>query len=249
MCAIIALAHMFNKRRVTQMARRHINTTKLEIVQVATKMFLEKGYSNTSAKAICEELGISTGNLTFHFATKEHLLAVLVEMVCDFQWGVMEQATDEGKTSLLAQCLELTAMAVVCEENEIGRDFYISAYTHPMTLDIIRKNDAKKARLVFGEYCPDWKELNYKEAEVIVSGIEYATLMTTESSGPLDVRIAGALGGIMMMYNVPEEIRRRKIDKVLAMDYRSIARKMLKDFVEYVEGFTEEDLERYISGR
>ncbi len=229
------------------MARRHVNTTKLEIVQTATKMFLEKGYANTSAKAICDELGISTGNLTFHFATKEHLLAVLVEMVCDFQWGLMEQAADEGKSSLLALCLELTAMAVVCEENEIGRDFYISAYTHPLTLDIIRKNDAKKALLVFGEYCPDWKELNYKEAEVLVSGIEYATLMTTESSAPLDARIAGALGGIMMMHNVPEDMRRKKIDKVLSMDYRAVGRKMLKDFVRYVDSFTEEEFEKYIA--
>ncbi len=210
-------------------------------------MFLEKGYTNTSAKAICDELGISTGNLTFHFATKENLLAVLVEMVCDFQWEVMEQAADEGKSSLLALCLELTAMAVVCEENEIGRDFYISAYTHPLTLEIIRKNDTKKAMRVFCEYCPDWEEINYREAEMLASGIKYASLMTTESSAPLDARIAGALGGIMMMHNVPEDIRRRKIDKVLSMDYRAVGREMLKDFVRYVYSFTEEEFEKYIA--
>lgn len=47
--------------------------TKIEIIQVETRMFLEKGCSATSIKAISNELEMSTGNLTFHFPTKEPL--------------------------------------------------------------------------------------------------------------------------------------------------------------------------------
>ena len=174
--------------------RRRVNTTKIEIVQTATRRFLERGYTETSLKAICDELDISTGNLTFYFPTKEHLLALLVKMLCRYQWEMMEHAADEGKTSLMALCLELTAMAASCEESEIAKDFYLSTYTHPMTLDIIRKNDTEKAKQVFGkEYCSTWKDQNFREAELLVSGIEYATMMTTESSAPLDVRIAGVI--------------------------------------------------------
>ena len=229
--------------------RRRVNMTKMEIVQVATRMFLERGYSETSLKAICDELDISTGNLTFYFPTKEHLLAVLVKMLCNYQWRMMEQATDEGKTSLMALCLELTAMAAACEENDIARDFYLSAYTHPITLDIIRRNDARRAKQVFGPlYCQNWREHNFKEAETLVSGIEYATLMTTESSAALDVRIAGALQAVMLIYNVPEETRRIKLDKVLAMDYRSIGRSILEGFIEYTEQIDEDHLEEILAG-
>ena len=52
------------------MARMKTNSTKTEIVRVATRMFLEKGFTNTSVKMISDELGISTGNLTFHFPSK-----------------------------------------------------------------------------------------------------------------------------------------------------------------------------------
>ena len=229
--------------------RRRVNMTKMEIVQVATRMFLERGYSETSLKAICDELDISTGNLTFYFPTKEHLLAVLVKMLCNYQWRMMEQATDEGKTSLMALCLELTAMAAACEENDIARDFYLSSYTHPITLDIIRCNDARRAKQVFGPlYCQNWREHNFKEAETLVSGIEYATLMTTESSAALDVRIAGALQAVMLIYNVPEETRRIKLDKVLAMDYRSIGRSILEGFIEYTEQIDEDHLEEILAG-
>lgn len=227
--------------------RRRVNTTKIEIVQTATRMFLERGYTDTSLKAICDELDISTGNLTFYFPTKEHLLALLVKMLCRYQWEMMEQAADEGKTSLMALCLELTAMAASCEESEIAKDFYLSTYTRPMTLDIIRKNDTEKARQVFGkEYCSTWKDQNFREAELLVSGIEYATMMTTESSAPLDVRIAGAIGAVMLIYNVPEEIRKMKINKVLATDYRGLGRQILRGFIEYTEGLDEEDLEALI---
>ena len=229
--------------------RRKINTTKIEIVQTATKMFLERGYSETSVKAICDELDISTGNLTFYFPTKEHLLALLVRMLCDYQWKMIEHAADEGNTSLMALCLELTAMAASCEESEIAKDFYLSAYTHPMTLDIIRRNDMEKAVKVFGrEYCSNWKENNFREAELLVSGIEYATMMTTESSAPLDVRIAGAIGAVMLIYNVPEDVRRMKIDKVLSTDYRGLGRRILREFVEYTEGLDEDALEALIAG-
>lgn len=221
------------------MAKRRGHTTKMEIIQVALRTFMKKGYSNTSAKVICEELDISTGNLTYHFPTKEHILTVLVEMLCDFQWKMMERETDEGRSSLLALCLELTAIAAICEESEIGKDFYLSAYTHPMTIEIIRKSNERKAKQVFGEYCKDWQENNYREAETLVSGIEYATIMTTENSAPLDVRIAGAMGGVMMIYNVPAEIRMMKIKKVLAMDYRAIGRRILNEFIQYVEEQTQ----------
>ena len=212
-------------------------------------MFLEKGYTETSVKAICDELGISTGNLTFYFPTKEHLLALLVKMLCNYQRQMIEQATDEGKSSLMALCLELTAMAASCEESVIAKDFYLSAYTHPITLDIIRKNDIEKARQVFGkEYCGNWKENNFREAELLVSGIEYATMMPTESSAPLDVRIAGAIGAVMLIYNVPEDVRRMKIDKVLATDYRGLGKSILRGFIEYTEKLDDEALEALIVG-
>lgn len=222
------------------MARRRLNTTKFEIIQTATRMFLEKGYTATSIKAIANALDMSTGHLTFYFPTKEHLLAELVDLLCNFQWEQVRIHNDEGESLLMAVCLELTAMAAICEENEIARDFYLAAYTHPMTLDIIRKNDAQRAKLVFDEYCRDWTEKYFMESETLVSGIEYATLMTTESSAGLELRIAGALNSIMFIYQVPEQIRRRKISKVLTLDYPQIGRRMLADFVDYIEETTEQ---------
>ncbi len=228
--------------------KRKSNTTRLEIIQVATRMFLERGYSKTTVKAIADQLDISSGHLMFYFPTKEHLLAQLVEMLCDFQWKMMQSVVEEGNTSLMAVCLEMATMAAMCEEDEIAKDVYLSAYSNPLTLEIIRKNDAERARIVFSEYCTDWEEWHFAEAEILVSGIEYATLMTTNDSIPLDTRVAGAIKNILTTYNVPEEIRGMKIDKVLALDYRNISKRILKEFKKYVAEVSEQAFEDVLYG-
>lgn len=224
-------------------------TTELEIIRVASRMFLEEGYSKTTIRAIANELGISPGHLMFYFPSKEHLLAKVVDMLCDFQWKLIKRVTDEGASQLMAICFEMTTMAAACEESDIARDFYISSYTSPLTLEKIRKNDSERAHEIFGEYCRGWSENQFLEAETLISGIEYSTFMTTESSSPLDIRISGALNALMAIYNVPEEIRKDKIRKALSMDYRSMGKQILSEFINYVNETNEHAFEDYFNSK
>ena len=112
---------------------------------------------------------------------------------------------------------------------------------------MIRENDAKKTKRIFAQYHPEWSDEDWRATENIVSGIEYATMMKTSGSAPLDVRIAGAVGAILLIYGVPEEIRERKIQKVLATDYRALGRRVLKEFRDYVNGFDESAFEQVLN--
>lgn len=225
------------------------NSTRLDIIRVASSRFFVEGYSKTTVRSVASELGISPGHLMFYFPTKEHLLAEVVDMLCDFQWKIIKRKTDDGESQLMAICFELTTMAAACEESEIARDFYISAYTHPLTLEIIRKNDSRRAREIFGQYCQHWTDTQYLEAETLISGIEYSTMMTTESSSPLDIRISGALNALLAIYGVPEEVRRNKINKTLSMDYREMGKQILREFIDYVSKTTEQAYEDFILQR
>ena len=235
------------KIKVTKHKRGNI--TKLEIIRVASRLFLHEGYSKTTIRMIASELEISPGHLMFYFPTKEHLLAEVVDMLCDYQWRLIKRITNEGASQLMAICFELTTMAAACEESEIARDLYISSYTNSLTLEKIRKNDAARAHEIFGEYCEGWSETQFIEAETLISGIEYSTLMTTESSSPLDVRISGALNALMMIYNVPEEVRRDKISKALSMDYRSMGKQILSEFIKFVDDTTEYMYEDFLTAK
>ncbi len=223
------MAHIYNKRQ----------NTRLEIIQLASRLFIHEGYSKTSINKISKELDISLGNITFYFPTKEHLYAVIIDELFDFQNEVMEREAAEGYSSVLAFCLELTAIAAVCEESEVARDFYASAYSSPLTLDLIRKNDTGKTKKVFADYRPDWTDEQWIATENIVSGIEYATIMTREENTPLPLQIEKTLDTILYLYGVPADLRAAKINKVLSMDYRALGHRLLSDFTEYIDKVNE----------
>ena len=222
--------------------KRGPTPTKAIIIKAASELFFENGFSKTTATELCKKANISTGNLTFYFPTKEHILADLVKMMCDFQWKEMEKAADEGKSSLLAYCLELTTMVAVGEEIPEMQDFFIAAYAHRLPLDIIRANDVEKIKQVFAEYTEGWDGEKLIEAEALISGIEYATLSNTEHSASVEHRIEGALNTVMMLFGVPEETRKMKVAKVLAMDYREIGKTVYADFKKYVAETNEHNL-------
>ena len=227
------------------MAHRERFQTRQEIIKLASQMFLTQGYTESSTKKMAEELDISVGNLAYHFPTKEHLLAELTERLCSYHLIVMESEIDEGHTSLLAYLLELTSMMAICEENEVAKDLYTSVYKHSVPLELMRKADTEKVRRIFAEYCPDWTEEDFALTENAVSGIEYASLMKENAENTaLDKRIVKTLNMVMKAYNVPEDIRKQKIKKILNIDYRKIGRQFIAGFTEYVENINEQALKR-----
>ena len=192
---------------------------------------------------ICQKLDISPGNLTYYFPTKEHLLSELVKLLCDFQWKLMEEEADEGFSSVMAICLELATMASACEQDAVMKDFFLSTYTSPMCLDIIRRNDTQRAMKVFASYRPEWAQEQFAESEILVSGIEFATLMTAGHPVPLETRVAGALHNILSIYGIPEDIRSSKIKRVFELDYRKLGRQTPENFRTFVEGANEQALQ------
>ncbi len=53
--------------------------TKQKIIATATKTFNERGYSAVNLKELAQVLGISRGNLTYHFKNKNKLLEAIVK--------------------------------------------------------------------------------------------------------------------------------------------------------------------------
>lgn len=230
------------------MARsKKITLTQLDIIKTATTMFLEKGYCATSPKDVAAELNMSVGNVTFYFPAKEDMLAVLIHILTEFQWKTVREIVDDGETPISALCFELTAMASMCEENEIARDLYLCAYKSPKSLAIIRKNDAQRAKKVFAASCEEWSDEMFTEAETIVSGIEYATLMTTPDSASVETRIVGAMKAILSIYNVPEERQQMKVKKAMSLDYLKYGRELFARFKDYVLNMSEEEYRQLLT--
>ena len=231
------------------MARVSRSTTRNEIIQVACEYYFEKGYSATSPKLIASELGISPGNLTYHFPTKEHLLLVVVQMLCEFQWKLLGIEAEKGIDSVGSVCLEMMTVAAACQEDEIARDFFTAAFQSKMCRDYLRNDHINRAKRIFADHCSDWTDEDFVQAELLIMGIQYITITADDSILPLKTRIRGALEYILNIYGIDNRTRQKEIDKVLQMDCRQLGRNVLTEFIKYINETNEQAFSEMLAGR
>ena len=106
------------------MAHRENNATRQAIIDVALKKFLSNGFNKTSAKMICDEVGISPGNLTFWFPTKADILLEFTKKIMEYHKKFIEGFKSKGAENLYIYCLEIVVQTAMCEERENIRDIY-----------------------------------------------------------------------------------------------------------------------------
>src|SRR5215213_10073455 len=53
--------------------------TRAEILETALTLFRERGYEDTTMRAIAEAAGVSVGNAYYYFRSKEHLIQAFYE--------------------------------------------------------------------------------------------------------------------------------------------------------------------------
>ena len=217
------------------MARRKSNLTKLEIMQVAMRMFLEKGFTNTSAKAISNELNISTGNLTFYFPTKEHMLLELTKEITAFHTKCIDKVEKEND-DLFSYCWEVVAQIMLCEENEQGKDIYLAIYSYPLTLQYVKEWTAEKNQRILGDRLKDWTYERFRRVENVTCCIERSAL--TEPCTDIytiEDKIRLILTCLLKIYDINLEEREKVIKKILDTDYHKMGHDLLKQLTKYVE--------------
>lgn len=216
--------------------------TRYKILLCATRLFLEKGYTDTYVTTITNMLKISTGNLTFHFPTKEHILAELVKELNMFQQHIEEEAEPAEYSLPVAYLLELVVFASFCDDNPNVRNLIEAAYTHPLSLEVIRSNDSQRVKRVFGEFCPEWTEAEFVQAENVVSGIEYAMYrMENTQTLSFEQRVTSSIDAIMKVFDVPKSVRHTIISEVMSADYKDQGSRIFEEFSNHIENIFKEN--------
>lgn len=220
-------------RRVTRVDKSTL--TKLQIVRAATRLFLEKGYSATTFKMLAAALGMSPGNITFHFPTKEHLLAELNGLLCRFQWQRMDQRAAEGVSTTKSLAMEIAAVVAACEDDLAVRDLYLAAYRSPICMAIIRRNNVAQVKESFGKGLPLWTQEQFDAAEMLSSGVLYGALMTDSSVIPLATRVVATLDAVLAIYGLPAATRREEVAHAMMLDFHRLGQEIIADFRTFAE--------------
>lgn len=212
------------------------NQTQINIIRSAAKLFLQNGYTKTTIKLVEKDSGVKAGNITYYFHSKEELFKILVEELMDFHASMIEENFEHEEDALFAYAMEIAAQIALCEKNEKAWDLYYAAYMLPQTYEHIRIWAAEKNYRLLKGLLPDWEEHDFREKEIVASGIEFAALKTVcDRSFGLDQKITLILDSMMLLYGIPEQARRETVERILNSNYETIAEGMFAKFVNRLD--------------
>ena len=69
-----------------------MSDTKTSLIDAATTLFAERGYTGASVRDICEAAGASANAITYHFGSKENLYRAVLNGFADAQLAVAQRA-------------------------------------------------------------------------------------------------------------------------------------------------------------
>ena len=218
------------------MAHRENNATRQAIINVALNKFLSNGFNKTSAKMICDEVGISPGNLTFWFPTKADILLEFTKKIMEYHKKFIEGFKGKGAENLYIYCLEIVVQTALCEERENIRDIYYSMYSEPLTMAFLKDWTAEKNLDILGSYLPDWDLTRFRRATNVTCCIERSALSEPWTEDyTLEDKIWLTLTCLLKIYDFEKEDRETVISQILATDYHKIKNEMLKQLDEFLK--------------
>ncbi len=208
-----------------------LTETEIKIIRSAIKLFLSLGYTHTTFRQIAEDSGVKLGVITYHFRTKEDLLLLLTEQLMDYHAEIIDKASEKDNDALFAYSMEVVTQITICEKHLKMWDLYHAIYSHSITYESVKSWAAAKNYNLFKERLSHWTETDFREKEIIASGIELAAMKAfCDKSFTLERKISVVLDSLLLIYETAPSERERIIKKILACDYEKAGDELLENF-------------------
>ena len=215
-------------------------SVKSRVLHAAAKMFLEKGYQCTTMRELAKNADVNYGSLMFAFKNKENILCELVEYVLEGQFESTERLlsgiTDD---KVLFYAAETTLQLHIAESSEHMREMYNVSYSLPNSSNIIFNKITGELQHIFGEYLPHFETKDFYEREIASAGI-----MRNHISVPCNIyftmerKVRSFIESTFLIYRVPDGKIAEAIEFVSRFDFKSIAKRVIANMLEYLESKT-----------
>lgn len=209
--------------------RKDSMESRKRILSACVKLFIEKGYTNTTMAEIVKEAKCSNSTFQNLFHSKSGVLMDLVEFMFENQFTTARAIVPEGAKPIYIYAVETAIQLTIAELNENIREIYVEAYTFPKTAEYIFEKTSAELYKIFGSYLPKNGESDFYEIEIGTAGI-----MRSYMAKPCDMyftlekKLKRFLDMSLGAFFVPAEERGKVIDYIISTDIREIADKVMQ---------------------
>ncbi len=222
------------------MASVHEDVVRSRILHSAAKLFLEKGYSNSTTREIAKTAGINVSAMNRLMKSKENILSELVEFVLEGQFEsthkILDGITDD---KILFYATETTLQLYMAESSEHIRELYTVSYSLPGSTDIIQHTITRKLEEIFKEHLPHLETKDFYELEIASGGImRNFMIVPCDMYFTMDRKVKRFLETTLLVYRVPQTKIDEAIEFVSRFDFKAIAEKVIGNMLSYLESKT-----------
>ena len=204
--------------------------TKKRILAVCVKLFLEKGYKQTTLAEINEKAGVSYSQFQNIFRAKDGVLTELVEFMFENQFAMARSATGAKLPPVCVYAVETAIQMTLTELNENLREIYIEAYTQKEASEYIQRETAKELYQIFGPYQPEMTARDFYDMEIGSAGIMRGYMAhPCDEELTLEKKLRLFLTMSLRVYNVPKEEIEQTIRFVEGLDIRTISERVMQE--------------------
>ena len=199
--------------------------TKKRILTVCVKLFLEKGYKQTTLAEINEKAGVSFSQFQNIFRAKDGVLTELVEFMFENQFAMARSAAGAKLPPIYVYAVETAIQMTLTELNENLREIYIEAYTQKEASEFIFRETAKELYQIFGPYQPELTARDFYDMEIGSASIMRGYM---DEELTLEKKLRLFLTMSLRAYNVPKEETEQVIRFVEGLDIRTISEQVMQ---------------------
>lgn len=216
--------------------RTEVKDPKQRILTVCVRMFVEKGFKNTTMLDIIREADVSSGTFQNIFRTKDGVLKELIDIMFRNQFGAAQSATDPAANSVLIYATEIAIQLAIVELNENLREIYVEAYTEKHLSEYIYQKTSTELYKIFSVYNPGWAESDFYESDIGSAGMMRAYMMREcDKYFTLKKKIERYLNMSLRCYNVPVRIIEETVAAVDSVDIVEMAKKVMEKLFSALE--------------
>ena len=218
-----------SRKEVSQIALTSVSMpAKKRILTVCVKLFLEKGYKQTTLAEINEKAGVSYSTFQNIFRAKDGVLTELVEFMFENQFSMARSAAGAKLPPVYVYAVETAIQMTLTELNENLREIYIEAYTQKEASEYIRQETAKELYQIFGSYQPELTPRDFYDMEIGSASIMRGYMAhPCDQELTLEKKLRLFLTMSLRAYNVPHEGIEQTIRFVEGLDIRAISEQVM----------------------
>lgn len=151
--------------------REKVKDPRKRILTSCVKMFIEKGYKETTMLDIIKEANVSAGTFQNLFKTKDGVLIELIDFMFSHQFDVASSMIDSSISPIALYAVETAIQIAIVEQNEHLREIYVETYSNAKLINLVHQKTTIMLKKIFSTYLPSWKENDFYEMEIGTAGM------------------------------------------------------------------------------